>query len=324
MKNMKIKKTLLNLARNEARRDPLTAAFLGWLLQYEEFLALTQTAAAHAANAKSAQRTSQTAAILGFACGIKQLKPNFTTAFATQLEWLMGLPNYHMEGEPSSVVADPMILAGIMTGAGEILDATTRQKFDTWSTNVRKDAKDLIEKGSWQQDLIEILTLGKPPQASNVHWIGSEIQIRRGEKAIKNIDKITDGFEAGMRLAAIIEFQQRKKTANTLNSNTTTMDKRIPQPKNTDCPPQATTDEDDTSKKPKPNHRKSVDDRINDILVDFTNCLHRRHNWLDIITIRNAKVDILQLIIETGEDPLMLREVQYHHKRLRKFPIKQP
>lgn len=217
---------LLKSARSEAGENPLAGAFLGWLLRSGEFLALMQEAATRAAAEKGAERSSRNVAILGFACGIEQLKPRFAVEFSTQLEWLIGRPNFATGGEPCGVVADPMNFAGVVIGAENVLSASARKKFDSWAASVWKDADALVQDGSWQRNLLETLgrriSIGTARRTSgSAIWFGAALQ-KRGwsepaEKSVSEVlkgvlvdaDKVTDGFEAGLRLAAIEWAVQR-------------------------------------------------------------------------------------------------------------------
>jgi hypothetical protein len=217
---------LLKTAKTEAGENPLVVAFLGWLLRSDELLALMEDAVTRAAAAKGAERSSRNVAVLGFACGIEQLKPRFATEFATQLEWLIGRPNFATGGEPCGVVADPMNFAGVIVGAENVLGAPARKKFDAWVTGVWKDASALIQEGGWQRSLLETLgrrfSIGPAPQTSgSLIWFAAALQkrgwIEPAEKSVSEVlkgalvdaDKVTDGFEAGLRLAAIEWAVQR-------------------------------------------------------------------------------------------------------------------
>ena len=106
------REALRNAAMSEAKSNPLAAAFLGWLLRGEDWIALLADAAGRAAAAKGADRSSRNVAVLGFACGIEALKSRFADEFVRQLEWSMGRPNFATGGEPCGVVADPLNFAG--------------------------------------------------------------------------------------------------------------------------------------------------------------------------------------------------------------------
>jgi len=43
-------------------------------------------------------------------------------------------------------------------------------------------------------------------------------------------------------------------------------------------------------------------DRIDKILVDYANVIQKRDGWVDIITTRNARADILDLLAETNSN----------------------
>lgn len=217
---------LLKTAKTEAGDNPLAGAFLGWLLRSDELLTLAQDAATRAAAAKGVERSSRNVAVLGFACGIEQLNPRFATEFATQLEWLVGRPNFATGGEPCGVVADPMSFTGVVVGAENVLGAPARKKFDAWAASVWKDADALVQDGNWQRSFLDTLgrrfAIGKAsPSPDSILWFGAALQ-RRGwsepaEKSVSEVlkgtladaDKVTDGFEAGLRLAAIEWAVQR-------------------------------------------------------------------------------------------------------------------
>lgn len=48
-------------------------------------------------------------------------------------------------------------------------------------------------------------------------------------------------------------------------------------------------------------------ERINKILLGYTTVLKRRDGWVDIITVRNATGDILDLLAETNSNPTLRR-----------------
>lgn len=217
---------LLRVARAEAAQNPLAAAFLGWLLRSDEFLELAQTAATMAAAAKGAERSSRSVAVLGFASGIAVLTPRFLADFASQLEWLVGRPNFATGGEPCGVVADPMNFAGVVVGAENVLSEQLRVTFDSWIAGVWKDAGALVQEGGWQRSLLEasgrrsLINKERDP-ARSIIWFGAALHMRGWTKAdersvadvlksaLVDFDKVSDGFEAGLRLAAIDWAVQR-------------------------------------------------------------------------------------------------------------------
>ena len=212
------RQVLSKIVMAEAKSNPLVAAFLGWLLRGESLLALLEEAAERAATVKGAERNSRNVAVLGFACGIENLKPRFATEFAQQLEWSMGLPNFATGGEPSAVVVDPINFAGVVAGVG---GDEVYKKFEQWAKAVWKDADGLIEGGSWRRGLLNCLGVrinaasGNHKEAGEPVWITAALQ-KRGwgspaqasvsdvlKSALTDATRVTDGFEAGMRLAAI-------------------------------------------------------------------------------------------------------------------------
>ena len=48
-------------------------------------------------------------------------------------------------------------------------------------------------------------------------------------------------------------------------------------------------------------------DRIDKILVDYANVIQARDGWVDIITTRNARADILDLLAETNSNVKLRR-----------------
>lgn len=48
-------------------------------------------------------------------------------------------------------------------------------------------------------------------------------------------------------------------------------------------------------------------DRIDKILVDYANVIQKRDGWVDIITTRNARADILDLLAETNSNVKLRR-----------------
>ncbi len=218
---------LLNTAVTDAKQNPLVAAFLGWLLREDDLLALLEEAAIRAAAAKGAERNSRNVAVLGFASGVEKLKARFAAEFAAQLEWAIGRPNFATGGEPCGVVADPLNFAGVIAGAENLLDNAIRQRFEQWSAVVWKDADGLVQDGGWRCGLLDILgrriAIAKATgdDGNQPVWLAAALH-RRGwsapaEKSVSDVLKaalndassVTDGFEAGLRLAAIDWAVQR-------------------------------------------------------------------------------------------------------------------
>lgn len=218
---------LLNTAVTDAKQNPLVAAFLGWLLGGDDLLALLEEAATHAAAAKGAERNSRNVAVLGFACGVEKWKSRFGAEFAAQLEWSIGRPNFATGGEPCGVVADPLNFAGVIAGAENVLSNEIRQRFEHWSATVWKDSDGLVQDGGWRRGLLDVLgrriavAKATTNDGNEPVWLAAALQ-RRGwsapaEKsvsdvltaALKEASNVTDGFEAGLRLAAIDWAVQR-------------------------------------------------------------------------------------------------------------------
>lgn len=217
---------LLRTALMEANRNPLAAAFLGWLLLDDKLLAVTEREAAHAAAAKGAERSSRSVAVLGFACGVEKLRSQYAAEFKAQLLWSIGRPNFATGGEPCGVVADPMSFSGVIAGAESILEAPLRQQFDLWAVEAWNDADALIQDASWRRDLLNALgrriSVPKATTAiSEGSWLPAALHCRGwGEPveksstgilklALSEASKVTDGFEAGLRLSAIDWAVQR-------------------------------------------------------------------------------------------------------------------
>lgn len=205
----------------EAQGNPLAAAFQGWLLRDEDLITILAKAAMRAATAKGAERNSRNVAVLGFACGVESLKGRFATEFSHQLEWAMGKPNFAAGGEPCGVVADPLNFAGVVAGVERVLINESRKRFDQWAMAAWKDANALIDGGSWRRGLLNSLgvligdTNENRKEGSEPVWLAAALQ-RRGwgtpaETSVSDVLKaaltdaavVTDGFEAGLRLAAI-------------------------------------------------------------------------------------------------------------------------
>lgn len=212
---------LSKAALTEAKGNPLAAAFLGWLLRRDDLTALLEEAAGRAAAAKGADRNSRNVAVLGFACGVESLKSRFAAEFTKQLEWSMGLPNFATGGEPCGVVSDPLNFAGVVAGAESVLANESRKRFEQWATSAWKDSGALIESGSWRRGLLNGVGVRIGDAKTNRKeggeplWFAAALQ-RRGwavpaEKSVSDVLKIaltdaasvSDGFEAGLRLAAI-------------------------------------------------------------------------------------------------------------------------
>ena len=216
------RQVLRKTAVAEAKGNPLAAAFLGWLLRNDSELVLLEEAAKRAAATKGADRNSRNVAVLGFACGIESLKSRFSTEFTKQLEWSMGRPNFATGGEPCGVVADPLNFIGVVVGAERVLVNEARKRFDQWAALAWKDADALIEGGSWRRGVLNSLGVrigaanANRKEVSEPAWLAAALQ-RRGwgtpvETSVSNVLKValtdvavvTDGFEAGLRLAAIV------------------------------------------------------------------------------------------------------------------------
>ena len=215
------REALRNAAMSEANGNPLAAAFLGWLLRGGDWIALLADAAGRAAAAKGADRSSRNVAVLGFACGIEALKPRFADEFVRQLEWSMGRPNFATGGEPCGVVADPLNFAGVVAGAESVLDNAARNRFEKWAAAAWKDADALIEGGNWRRGLLNSLRTrmgdakGNRTDAGELVWLAAGLQGRGwgtpAENAVSDVLKavitdaaeVSDGFEAGLRLAAV-------------------------------------------------------------------------------------------------------------------------
>lgn len=215
------REVLLKTALADAKQNPLAAGFLGWLLRSDNLLPLMEEAAGRAAAAKGAERSSRNVAVLGFACGVETLKPRFATEFASQLEWSIGRPNFATGGEPCGVVADPVSFAGVIAGAESALDTPMRHRFDQWAAAVWKDADGLVQDGGWRRGLLDVLgwrigvRKASDDTGSDPVWLTAALH-RRGwsapaEKSVSDVLKtaisgaasMTDGFEAGLRLASI-------------------------------------------------------------------------------------------------------------------------
>ena len=184
-------------------------------------MALLEEAAGRAAAAKGADRNSRNVAVLGFACGVESLKSRFAAEFTKQLDWSMGLPNFATGGEPCGVVADTLNFAGVVAGAESVLANESRKRFGQWATSAWKDADALIESGTWRRGLLNGVGVRIGDAKTNRKeggeplWLAAALQ-RRGwavpaEKSVSEVLKIaltdaasvSDGFEAGLRLAAI-------------------------------------------------------------------------------------------------------------------------
>lgn len=210
---------LRKIALNDARQNPLLAAFLGWLFREGEFLQLLAEAAEAAAAAKGAVRNSRNVAVLGFASEVGSLRDRFIVEFESQLDWSVGRPNFTTGGEPTGMVADAFTFAGAVAGASQ-LQAQTSQKFKTWAQAVWNDAVGIAQDG-WRRVLLEIVgkhldvAAARNSAVEDPVWLNAALQ-RRGwtvpeERSVASVIKttvegvisVTDGFEAGMRLAAL-------------------------------------------------------------------------------------------------------------------------
>jgi hypothetical protein len=214
------RQVLLRTAETEAKQNALVAAFLGWLIRDNDSIALLEEAATRAAEAKGAARNSRNVAVLGFACGIETLKARFAGEFSAQLEWSIGRPNIATGGEPCGFVADTISFAGIVAGSENVLTNDSRQRFQRWSSAVWQDANNLAQDGGWRRGMLDILghrlSVGMPASGnSRAVWLAAALD-RRGwtvpsersvsdvlKAAINDASNVTDGFEAGLRVAAI-------------------------------------------------------------------------------------------------------------------------
>ncbi len=211
---------LLRIATSEARVNPLLAAFLGWLLRDENLLLLLEGAAVQAAAASGAERNSRNVAVLGFACDVEQLTSRFSSDFASQLDWSIGRPNFAAGGEPCGLVADPLSFAGILAGGMSALDFSKRQQFDQWAISIWKDSNELLQGTDWRRGLLDVMgrriSVAKvDADNSDTGWLaaalhrcgwGEHIEITVKEvmtAAISEASEVSDGFEAGLRVAAI-------------------------------------------------------------------------------------------------------------------------
>lgn len=212
---------LRKTALAEAAGNPLSAAFLGWLLQRGEWIALLEDAASRASVIKGAERSSRNVAVLGFACGVGALKTRFAAEFVRQLEWSMGRPNFTAGGEPCGVVADPMNFAGVVSGAENVLADEARKRFEDWAATAWSDADRLGQDGGWRRGLLDVMQKrvgaknGILAERAQDPWLVAAMQ-RRGwtspdevsvsevlRSALTDVGRVGDGFEAGLRLAAI-------------------------------------------------------------------------------------------------------------------------
>lgn len=214
------RQVLLRTAETEAKLNSLVAAFLGWLIRDNDSMALLEDAATRAAETKGAARSSRNVAVLGFACSIETLKTRFTAEFAAQLEWSIGRPNFATGGEPCGVVADTISFAGVVAGIENVLTNENRQRFQRWSSAVWQDANNLVQDSGWRRGMLDILghrlSVGMPTSGnSGSVWLAAALD-RRGwtvpsessvsdvlKAAISDASNVTDGFEAGLRVAAI-------------------------------------------------------------------------------------------------------------------------
>jgi len=212
---------LRTVAMSEAKQNPLAAAFLGWLLRADDFLSMLMEVADRAAAAKGADRNSRNVAVLGYACSIESLKSRFTAEFTKQLAWLVGRPNFANGGEPCGVVADPLNFAGVLAGAENLPVDQSRKSFDQWAMSAWNDADALIEGVSWRRGLLNNLRFrisernDAPPRKSGPLWLAPALQRRSWDipdetsvsdvlkAALTDAARVTDGFEAGLRIAAI-------------------------------------------------------------------------------------------------------------------------
>ena len=193
----------------------------GWLLRQDELVAMMEEVAGRAATARGADRNSRNVAVLGSACGIESLKSRFATEFTGQLEWSMGRPNFATGREPCGEVADPLNFAGAVAGAEAVLAGEAQKQFEQWAVSAWRDADTLIEHGNWRRGLLNGLGSRVGERKENHHeggeplWLAAALQCRGwgapAEKSVSDVLKaaltdaagVNDGFEAGLRLAAI-------------------------------------------------------------------------------------------------------------------------
>jgi hypothetical protein len=133
----------------------------------------------------------------------------------------MGRPNFASGGEPCGVVADPLSFVGVVVGAENALSDEARKGFGQWATAVWKDADALVEGSSWRRGLLNSLglriggTKDNRKKCEEPVWLAAALQ-RQGwgnpaETSVREVLKsaltdavgVSDGFESGLRLAAI-------------------------------------------------------------------------------------------------------------------------
>jgi len=214
---------LHQLALAEAQGNALAAAFLAWLLRTGELEKALAAAAAKAAAERGAERNSRNVAVLGFACGVETLRVRFAAEFVRLLEWSMGRPNFATGGEPCGAVADPVILTGMFVGAEAALGGDARARFEHWAGTVRKDATGLVQGEGWRRGLLNLIGRRLDPTnreclqdtSNEPEWLAAGLHRRSWgvpdetavvgvlRSAVSDAAKVSDGFEAGLRLSAI-------------------------------------------------------------------------------------------------------------------------
>lgn len=217
------KRALGRITQTASAGNPLVAGLLAWLLPGKVDVAVLASAAEKAAAAKGGERNSRGVAVLGFACAITASRQRFEAAFAQQLEWLIGRPNFGTGGEPSGVLLDPVGFLGVCVGAHTVLTGDSLARFREWALTACKDALGLSGDSGWRSGLLESLELrlaegsagGMVRPLAVPCWLRAALSLREwstvdeGEvsavlkTAIGESDRVDDGFEAVFRLAAV-------------------------------------------------------------------------------------------------------------------------
>ena len=193
-----------------AARDPLVAAFAGWLRLPGTGAPPLAVIAASASTVRGASRSYREVAILGFAAAEPPLQAKHAADFKGLLDWLMGRPLV-MGGDPTPLLADAVAVLGIDLGGHACLDAMALAKFEPWLQRVYGEAAKVLDN-TWPGQLSACLAeRGEVPE-----WVPAGLAIglpahvpaqpdlaRIISQAVTGAGDVTAGAEAALRYAAL-------------------------------------------------------------------------------------------------------------------------
>ena len=150
-----------------ASRDPLVAAFAGWLgLSTRGISSLSELARA-TAQTKGAARSYRDVAVLGFAVSEGAILKAYGADLETLISWLTGRPLL-LAGDPSPVLTDPVALLGIALGGGACLSGNALTTFEGWLQRARAESARILQASGWQGEVAALLL--SPDDARVSDW----------------------------------------------------------------------------------------------------------------------------------------------------------